>query len=122
MKKLISFAVAAMLLCYCLGFVGCKPEPPDTSAVAGTYYQHEGNTLEGAQITGKWIKLQADGVWTTVEDTRNSGSGTFMLKENNQISLYYGNVEVMYGTIDNGKLTLQVWNVVNWIEAVFYKE
>jgi len=88
--------------------------------VAGTYHQQG----EDGLILHKFIELRADGTWTTSNDAKLSGSnqaGTFTLKDNNtKISVYSGNMEVIYGTIADDTLTLNIWHVLWWEEEVVF--
>ena len=121
-KKIQGFVIVGLLLCFGFAFAACSaPQTPDTSAVAGKYYQHEGNVINGAPITNKWIRLYGNGTWSTVEDSRGGASHTFTIS-GTEISLYVGSMEMMYGTLIDGKLTLQIWNVVNWVESIFFLE
>ena len=122
MKKLQKIVVLVIVVgCFCLMLTACRPpRTRDTSMVAGTYHQQG----EDGLILHKFIELRADGTWTTSNDAKLSGSnqaGTFTLKDNNtKISVYSGNMEVIYGTIADDTLTLNIWHVLWWEEEVVF--
>jgi len=124
MKRFLLPIIVAVVIAPC-AFVlaSCgSPQLPDTSAVAGKYFQHVGNTQSGEIIAGKWIKLNSDGTWTTQEETKvGNVSGNFTI-DGKDISFYSGTMRTMYGTIENEKMELHVWYIVGWQDLTFYKE
>ena len=116
MKKLQTFAAFGIILCCSLVLAACsKPRTPDSPA-AGVYHQHIGEIKMHV-----WIQLHSNGTWSTGHDGKveiNYKSGTFELKSNNKISLYSGHFEIMYGTLEDGVLTLRVWQFTGWLENI----
>jgi uncharacterized protein with beta-barrel porin domain len=117
MKKRIVciFVITALSL---FMFAACNStENPDYSAIAGTYYQREGGTATGAIIESRYIALKADGTWELVDKINNDepnnthNSGTIKIDGNN-ITLIYGSLGVMRGTLNNGILTLEYWTII----------
>jgi len=94
----------------------CSEVKPDYSQAAGTYYQHDS---EGAAISDKWLRLQADGIWT-LNGEQNESTGTYRMDGDN-ISIFLGVVAVMEGVVKGDVLELRYWSLF-WQDVVYYKE
>ena len=109
--------IGACLLLFVCGVVltACKPVRPDYSEWAGLYYRVD----DGTPNPDHWMELYADGTWTTRADHTNSGK--YKVKDG-EISIFIGVVEVMYGTIDDEKMTLSVWAILDWNHGVVFEK
>jgi hypothetical protein len=121
-KSAIRFLLFLVIISALVGVVGCKsPQTPDTSAVAATYFQHEGNENTGNIIESKYIKLNSDGTWVTNDAQNKTKDHTFKIN-GEAISLYLGASEFMYGTLKDGKLEGKMFALITWVDVVFFKE
>lgn len=112
----------AALCCCCFVMIACnktkEPQTLDTSAVAGTYYKLD---EEDNPVASNWIKLNNNGTWASSEPN-SEDEHTFKLGESGvEISMYVGDMKVMYGTISGSMMTLQVYVIVAWEDAMFTK-
>lgn len=118
MKILKKAIVLISLVLFGAIIVGCQsPKTPDTSTVAGIYHQHD---QAGNILVDQWIELKSDGTWATSTELVNDTPRTFAINNTNEISLYFGSAKMMYGTIIDGVMRLQVYVIFNWQEIIFY--